>query len=212
VDQNNQQVGVIERNEALRMAEEAGLDLVEIRADARPPLCKIMDYGKHKYQMSKKKSASAKTKAQNEPKEVRLGRSVKIDVHDLMLREKQARKFLIEGHPVNVVQRFRGRELAHPQIGLERLQKMAENLSDVARLQTPPQMSGRQCAMVLSPDKNKIEAVKAKLAKEKAAEEAAKEASKAEDPPKAKDAPKKDDATAAEAEGGDAEEQATANA
>ena len=135
VDHNNQQVGVIERDEALRMAEEAGLDLVEIRADSRPPLCKIMDYGKYKYQQSKKKSAQTKTA--NEPKEVRLGRSVKIDVHDVMLRERQARKFLLEGHPVIVVQRFRGREMAHTEIGFERLVKMAESLSDVARTQTP---------------------------------------------------------------------------
>lgn len=205
VDHNNQQVGVIERNEALRMAEEAGLDLVEIRADARPPLCKIMDYGKYKYQQSKKKNANAKTKAQNEPKEIRLGRSVKIDVHDLQLRERQARKFLLEGHPVIVVQRYRGRELAHTEIGIERLQKMAENLSDVARLQTPPQLSGRQCSMVLAPDKNKVEAIKAKEAKEKAAAEAAEagDEAKPEEAEAATDAPDNSD---------DAEEQTPANA
>ena len=208
VDQNHKQVGVVERNEALRMAEEAGLDLVEIRADERPPLCKIMDYGKYKYEQSKKKSANAKSKAQNEPKEVRLGRSVKIDVHDLQLREKQARKFLIAGHPVIVVQRFRGRELAHTEIGFERLQKMAEALSDVARLQTPPQLSGRQVSMVLSPDKNKIEAIKAKLAKEKEAEEAAAAQAKGEKKKKAQDEPEQE-ASASEA---DAEEQATASA
>ncbi|MEQ9496449.1 MAG: translation initiation factor IF-3 [Deltaproteobacteria bacterium] len=218
VDENNQQIGVIERDEALRKAEEAGLDLVEIRADARPPLCKIMDYGKYKYQQSKKKSQS-KAKPQNEPKEVRLGRSVKIDVHDVQLRERQARKFILEGHPVIVVQRFRGREMAHTEIGFERLQKMAESLSDVARVQTPPQMSGRQCSMVLAPDKNKVEAIKKQLAKE-AAEEEAKKAKDGKG--KAEEAP--DDAAVAAAEDADTgddnsddgadsgEEQATANA
>ncbi len=163
------------------MAEEAGLDLVEIRADARPPLCKIMDYGKYKYQQSKKKSQT-KAKPQNEPKEIRLGRSVKIDVHDVQLRERQARKFLLEGHPVIVVQRFRGREMAHTEIGFERLVKMAEALSDVARTQTPPQLSGRQVSMVLAPDKNKVEAIKQKLAKE------AKDDDKKSKPPEAADA------------------------
>jgi translation initiation factor IF-3 len=126
---------------------------------------------------------------------------VKIDVHDLQLRERQARKFLIEGHPVVVVQRFRGRELAHTEIGFERLQKMAEALSDVARLQTPPQLSGRQCSMVLSPDKNKIEAIKAKLAKEREA---------AGEPPEEPEE-QLDEADASTDAPEDAEEQATAS-
>ncbi len=146
---DGKQVGVIDRNEALSMAKEHELDLVEVKADVRPPICKIMDYGKYKYELSKKKSA--RPKKQQEVKEVRLGRSVKIDQHDIGVRLAQARKFLLEGNKVVVVQRFRGREMAHPELGEERLKMIAEKLSDVARLGRPPQMTGRQMSMLLEP-------------------------------------------------------------
>lgn len=167
INQNGEQVGVIERDEALRMAEEAGLDLVEVQADVRPPLVKIMDFGKFRYEQSKRKSAQAKKSKANETKEVRLGRSVKIDVHDVAMRVQQARKFLLEGYKVMFVQRFRGRELAHPDLALDRLNDLAKQLEDVALVQAPPKMNGRQMTMLMSPDKRKVEAIKRREAKEK---------------------------------------------
>ncbi len=199
IDQDNKQVGVIERDVALRMAREAGLDLVEVQANVRPPLCKIMDFGKYKYEQSKKKNAKNKASKTTEVKEVRLGRSVKIDSHDVALRVNQARKFLLEGHRVIVVQRFRGREMAHPQIGEDRLKDIAEKLSDIALLQSPPKMNGRQMTMTLSPDKSKITAIRAK---EEKAERAAAAAAAAE----AGDA----EVAATGAEAGDAEAAVTA--
>ncbi len=169
INEKGEQVGVIERDEALRLAEEAGLDLVEVQADSRPPLVKIMDYGKFRFEQSKRKSAANKNKKQNETKEIRLGRSVKIDQHDVALRMEQARKFLLEGYKVNFVQRFRGREMAHPDIGQDRLIKIAEKLSDISQVQTPPKMNGRQMTMLLNPDKRKIDTLKRQLEKEKKA-------------------------------------------
>ena len=168
IGETGQQVGVIERDEALRMAQEAGLDLVEVQADVRPPLVKIMDYGKYRFELSKRKNAANKQRKNNETKEIRLGRSVKIDEHDVELRLNQARKFLLEGSKVMFVQRFRGREMAHPQIGLDRLNGIAKKLEDISLVQTPPKMNGRQMNMLLNPDKRKIEAIKRREAKEAA--------------------------------------------
>lgn len=140
------------------MAEEAGLDLVEVVADARPPICKIMDYGKYKYELSKK--ASASSSKQTELKQIRLGRSVKIDPHDVQIRVDQARRFILAGHKVQIAQRFRGREMQHKELGLERLAQVAQDLSDVAKVDMAPRWSGREAAIVLSPDKPKVEAYK----------------------------------------------------
>lgn len=172
IDQNNQQVGEIETRQAQRMAEEAGLDLVEIQPDVRPPLCKIMDYGKFKYEQSKKQKGQS-SKGQ-EMKEVRLGRSAKIDPHDVGIRVKQARKFLMEGSKVLLRQRFRGREMAHKEIGLDRLKQISEDLADIAKVESAPKHVGRDVTLILAPDKPKIEAVKRKLDSEKQAAEAEK--------------------------------------
>lgn len=149
------------------MAQEAGLDLVEIQPDSRPPLCKIMDYGKYKYELSKKKGGG-KQKSQ-EIKEVRLGRSAKIDPHDVEIRVNQARRFLMAGHKVQFVQRFRGREMAFQDIGMDRLHDIVDLLADIAKLEAPPRTMGRQMSMTVAPDKPKVEAIKRKLAEEAAA-------------------------------------------
>jgi translation initiation factor IF-3 len=167
VNENNEQVGVVETDEARRMAENAGLDLVEIQPDQRPPLCKIMDYGKYKYELSKKSQKSRAAAKQNEMKEVRLGRSAKIDPHDVEIRVNQARKFLMEGHKVLLVQQFRGREMAHREIGMDRLKKIAEDLGDIAKVETPPKLMGRRMSLILAPDKSKVEAAKRKQQAEK---------------------------------------------
>jgi len=168
IDENNKQVGVVETSQALQMARDAGLDLVEISPDERPPICKITDYGKYKYELSKKDSKSRSASKASDMKEVRLGRSVKIDPHDVQIRVNQARKFLVDGHKVLIVQRFRGREMMHQRLGMDRMQQIAQSLEDIAKLETPPKASGRAMTMVLAPDKPKIEQYKRKLEKEKA--------------------------------------------
>ncbi len=165
---DGEQVGVVETAEAQRMAQEAGLDLVEISPDVRPPVCKIMDYGKYKYELSKRENKGAK---QAELKEIRLGRSIKIDPHDVKIRVDQARRFLIAGHKVQLTQRFRGREMAHKELGLERLHQICMDLDDIAKVEMAPRWTGRQASIVLAPDKVKIESYKRKKAAEGAKDE-----------------------------------------
>ena len=164
---DNEQVGVVETSEAMKMAQEAGLDLVEIVADSRPPVCKIMDYGKFKYEQSKKQKRGAGAGKAAEMKEIRLGRSVKIDPHDIGIRIDQARRFLMAGHKVLVTQRFRGREMAHKELGLNHLRQVADELADIGKVEQPPRWSGRSANIVIAPDKPRIDAIKAKLKKDK---------------------------------------------
>jgi translation initiation factor IF-3 len=166
---NDEMVGVVETHEALRQADAAGLDLVEISPDARPPVCKIMDYGKFKYEESKKAQKSRAASKSTEMKEVRLGRSVKIDPHDVQIRIDQSRRFLMAGHKVLVTQKFRGREIAHREIGLENLAKVRDQLADISKVEQTPRWMGKQASIILAPDKVKVEAIKRKLAKELAA-------------------------------------------
>jgi len=166
---DEEQIGVIETQDAIRMAQEKGLDLVEISPDARPPVCKIMDYGKFKYEKGQKdRKARAASKA-TEMKELRLGRSVKIDPHDVQVRIDQARRFLMHGHKVMVTQRFKGREIAHKEIGLQNLRNVADALLDIAKVEQTPRWMGKQASIIMAPDRPKIEAIKRKLEKEKAA-------------------------------------------
>ena len=169
IDEHGEQRGVVETSEAMRMAQAAGLDLVEVVADSRPPVCKIMDYGKHKYDQSKKE-AKARTHG-NELKEIRLGRSLKIDPHDVQIRVDQARRFLMAGHKVQITQRFRGREMMHKALGEERLLQICQDLSDIAKIDVAPKGMGRAITLVLSPDKDKIKTIKAKLEQEGKAQE-----------------------------------------
>ena len=189
IDENGEVVGVVETDEARQRARDLGLDLVEMAADSRPPVCRIMDYGRYKYEQSKKDKANkARTKV-SELKEVRLGRSMKIDPHDIAIRLRQARKFLLEGHKVQIVQNFRGREMSMRGRGNERMAKIIEDLDDVGKIEAEPRMNGRRMSMILGPDKRKIEAYKRKLAKEEAAAIALKEAAempKEESPAEAK--------------------------
>lgn len=173
IGSENEQIGVVETHEALRMAQEQGLDLVEIVPDTRPPVCKIMDYGKYKYELSKKEQKTRAASKATEMKEVRLGRSVKIDPHDVRIRIEQARRFLIAGHKVLVTQRFRGREIAHRELGLEHLDEVTKALADVSKVEQTARWMGKQASIVLAPDRVKIEQVKRKLEKERAARAAA---------------------------------------
>jgi len=154
-------VGVVETDEARRMAMEAGLDLVEISPDARPPVCKIMDFGKYKYELSKKDKQGKKAKG-SEMKEVRLGRSMKIDPHDVEIRVNQALRFLMEGHKVQIVANYRGRELAHKQIGEAKLDDVVKKLCELGKLEAAPRLNGKRINAIISPDRQKIEQWKRK--------------------------------------------------
>ena len=173
IDETGEMVGVVETDDARRKAHELGLDLVEVAPDVRPPVCRIMDFGKYKYEQSKKDRAN-KTKP-TELKEVRLGRSMKIDPHDIEIRMKQARRFLMEGHKVQIVQNFRGREMAHRERGSERMRDIFEQLEDIAKMELAPRMAGRRMTMVVCPDRQKVQKIENDLKRE-AARAAASEA------------------------------------
>ncbi len=168
VGPDNEQIGVVETSEALKMAVEQGMDLVEVVPDSRPPVCKIMDYGKYKYELSKKNQKNRAASKSAEMKQLRLGRSVKIDPHDVQIRIDQARRFLMDGHKVQFVQRFRGREIAHRELGLEHLRECVDKLADISKLEQNPRWFGKEASIILAPDKAKIESAKRKAEKHKA--------------------------------------------
>ncbi|MCH2138551.1 MAG: translation initiation factor IF-3 [Phycisphaerales bacterium] len=174
IDETETMVGVVDTREAIQRAEAAGLDLVEVSPDSDPPVCRILDFGKYRYEQSKKERASRTKTA--EQKEVRLGRSMKIDPHDIEIRLNQARKFLMDGHKVQIVQNFRGREMMHKERGFDRMKHVTETLQDVARVDMPPKLAGRRITMILSPDKNKIDRIKASLESKAKNEKKAKDA------------------------------------
>jgi translation initiation factor IF-3 len=161
IDENGEMVGVVETDDARRRAMEAGLDLVEIAADVRPPVCKIMDFGKYKYELSKKDKQGKKSKG-SEMKEVRLGRSMKIDPHDVEIRVNQALRFLMEGHKVQIVANYRGRELAHKQIGEAKLDDVVKKLCELGRLESAPKLAGKRLTAIIAPDRSKVEQFKRK--------------------------------------------------
>ncbi len=164
IDQDGEMVGVVEIEEAKQRAAQAGLDLVEIAAESKPPVVRIMDFGKFKYEQAKKeKSSKTKSKA-GEMKEVRLGRSMKIDPHDVEIRVNQARQFLIEGYRVIFVQNFRGRELAYKDRGDKRMDEIAQKLADISRVELAPRLNGKRMSMIVVPDRSKIESVKKRSA------------------------------------------------
>ena len=165
IDQDENMVGVVDTRDAVQMAFDAGLDLVEVSPEADPPVCRILDFGKYRYEQSKKeKSNRAKSKAL-EMKEVRLGRSMKIDPHDIGIRMAQARKFLMDGHKVQIVQNFRGREMLHKERGSQRMKEVVTDLADISKVEMAPRMAGRRMTLILSPDKSKVDRIKAALAK-----------------------------------------------
>lgn len=150
IDENGAQMGIVQLREALAIAEERGLDLMEVAPNAVPPVCRIVDYGKFRYEQTKKDREARKHQKQAELKEVRL--KPKTDDHDLEVKAKQARKFLLDGNKVKFTVRFRGREIFHPDIGREMLQQMAEDLRDVATVEQNPLMEGRALSLLLAPN------------------------------------------------------------
>ena len=142
-------IGVVPLRDALNMAHERSLDLVEVSPNADPPVCRIMDYGKFLYDRDKRERKARKAQKNVEVKEIRL--SPKIGEHDIDFRVRDAHKWLQDGLKVRVRVRFRGREITYPEIGRNMLQQIAERLSDVATIENPPRMEGRSMLMILSP-------------------------------------------------------------
>ena len=149
VAQDGQMVGIVPRNEALAMAADAGLDLVEIAPNADPPVCKVLDFGKFKYEEQKKKNEARKKQKVIEVKEIKLRPS--IDDHDYDVKMRSMTKFIEEGDKVKVTMRFRGRELAHQELGMDVLMRVKTDLDEVAKVEQFPRMEGRQMTMVISP-------------------------------------------------------------
>ena len=149
VTADGEQLGVMETSEALAKAREAGLDLVEINPRTRPPVCKIIDYGKFKYDEKKKKNEAKKKQSKTELKQIKL--RPKTDTHDIQFKAKNARKFLEEGNKVEFQVRFRGRENAHPETGKAILDKMMAELVDVAKLERAARYENRVMTMMVGP-------------------------------------------------------------
>ncbi len=149
VDERGEMVGIVGRNEALAMATDAGLDLVEVAPNADPPVCKILDFGKYKYEEQKKKNEARKKQKIIEVKEIKLRPS--IDDHDYEVKMRSMNKFIEEGDKVKVTMRFRGRELAHQELGMNVLIRVRDDLDAIAKVEQMPRMEGRQMTMVISP-------------------------------------------------------------
>ncbi|WP_366140060.1 translation initiation factor IF-3 [uncultured Pelagimonas sp.] len=142
-------VGVVTPHRAMEMAEQAGLDLVEISPNANPPVCKIMDYGKFKYEQQKRESEARKKQKTIEVKEVKFRPGT--DTHDYDVKMRNVFKFLEGGDKVKVTLRFRGREMAHQQLGRELLERVAEDVKDLGKIENMPKMEGRQMVMMIGP-------------------------------------------------------------
>lgn len=153
ISDEGEQLGIMSAEEALKIAEERNLDLVKIAPMAQPPVCKIMDYGKFRFEKAKKEKEAKKNQKIIETKEIRL--SLNIDTHDFDTKVNHAKKFIADGNKLKVSIRFRGREMAHPEIGLTIMQRCAEALVDVAVIEKPAKLEGRQMLMFMTPKNNK---------------------------------------------------------
>ena len=149
IDPDGEQLGILSIDEAMNKAEELGLDLVELQPNAHPPVCKILDYGKHKYQAQKRANEARKKQKIIEVKEIKLRPN--IDQHDYQVKMRAVRKFLDGGDKVKITLRFRGREMAHVELGSDLLSRVQEDIDEFAKIESMPKMEGRQMTMVLAP-------------------------------------------------------------
>lgn len=149
VDESGEMMGVVSRDDAIAAAGDAGMDLVEISPNADPPVCKILDYGKFKYEAQKKKNEARKKQKTIDVKEVKFRPN--IDDHDYGVKVRSMVRFLAEGDKVKVTLRFRGREMAHQELGVKVLYRVRDDLDGQAKVEQMPQMEGRQMIMVLAP-------------------------------------------------------------
>ncbi|MBC7291626.1 MAG: translation initiation factor IF-3 [Actinotalea sp.] len=176
VGPNGEQVGIVRVEDALRLAQEADLDLVEVAPDARPPVCKLMDYGKFKYEADMKAREARRNQANTVLKEIRF--RLKIDPHDYGTKKGHVERFLKAGDKVKVMIMFRGREQSRPEMGVRLLQRLADDVAELATIESMPKQDGRNMIMVLAPVKKKAEA-KSEKRRAQAEAEAAKEAARA---------------------------------
>ncbi len=149
IDAEGNQLGVMATRDAMTTAEEAGLDLVEISATATPPVCRIMDYGKYKYQLSKKSKDAKKKQSVVLVKEMKL--RGKTEEHDFQFKVRNIKKFLGEGNKVKVTIIFKGREITHTDLGMGMLKRVIEELKEVAVIEAPPKLEGRNMSMMVAP-------------------------------------------------------------
>jgi translation initiation factor IF-3 len=149
IDEDGEQLGILEVNEARNLAEERGLDLVEVAPNARPPVCKIMDYGKYKYEQAKKEKEAKKKQHTVQVKEMKF--RPKIDDHDYEFKVAHVREFLEKGDKAKLTIMFRGREMMHQEFGLAILERVIEDLEDIAVVEQEPKTEGRNMTMVLAP-------------------------------------------------------------
>ena len=149
ISSNGKQLGIISIREALNHAEDEGFDLVEVSPDAKPPVCKIIDYGKLKYKEQKSKKEAKKKQKTIEVKEIKMRPG--IDTHDYQVKVKALKKFISGGNKVKVSMRFRGREMEHQNLGLDLLKKLTEEVSGYAKVEVPPKSEGKQIMIILVP-------------------------------------------------------------
>lgn len=148
------QLGIFAIRDAQRVADEQGFDLVEIAPNAEPPVCRVMNYGKYKYEQELKAKAARKNQVKVDVKEMKF--RPKIDTGDYETKKRHVIRFLESGAKVKITIMFRGREMAHPEIGLNMLEKLAEDLKDVCTVEVPPKLEGRNMHMMLAPLRNKV--------------------------------------------------------
>lgn len=153
ITHTGEQAGVVSLHEALAMAEEAGLDLVEIVPGSNPPVCKIMNFGKFRYDQTKREKENKKAQHQIKIKEIKI--KPNIDEHDLQVKMRHAREFIAKGNKVKVTCFYRGREMMHPEFGEKLVQKICNELEDVATTEAPPKLFGRALTAVLAPGAKK---------------------------------------------------------
>lgn len=170
ISADGRQAGVVSTEQAMELARDTGLDLVEVSPMARPPVCKILDYGKYKFEQEKRIKESKRKQKLGKLKEIRM--QPKIEAHDMQFKARQVRQFLEEGNKVKVTIRFRGRELAHTEIGRDVLHRILALLADSAVLERRPQMEGRFMSMFLSPGAAAKAAARAAAAQQAAAQPA----------------------------------------
>ncbi len=153
IDENGTQIGIITIQEARRTAEERGYDLIEISPNANPPVCKLLDYGKYRYEQMKKEKLQRKHQQQTQVKEIRLHPNT--DDHDFEYKARHARRFLEEGNKVKATVIFKGREITYQDQGKEILLRLLEIVEDVTKVEQQPKMEGRSMIMMLAPEKKK---------------------------------------------------------
>jgi len=149
IDENGENLGVMYTKEAMEQANEIGLNLVEISPNSDPPVAKFLDVGKHRYEAQKKANAQRKTQKTQEIKEIKMRPN--IDVHDYDVKMRSVRKFLEEGDKVKMTLRFRGREMAHQELGMDLLNRVRDDTAEIAKIEAYPRLEGRQMLMVLAP-------------------------------------------------------------